>query len=129
MRIVGVTMIRSALAAFAAVFMLWASALWADENAHPSYPELGITTSGPSIGYWWGRTGLRFTGMYRDKDHHEFHLNIGYAFVDSATAQQSINLLTSWVAGSDPGHTHQAKPLAVFRAFPAMSRSEIPLKS
>jgi hypothetical protein len=99
-------MVRSALFAFAAVSMLWASAIWADENDHLSYPELGITKSllfHPSIGYWWGRTGVRVTGMYVDKDHHEFHLNIGYAFRDSAKVQQSINLLTSWVVGSDPG--------------------------
>ncbi len=96
-------MVRRGLFAFAVAFMLWASALWADENDNLSYPELGITTSGPSIGYWWGRTGLRVTGMYADKDHHELHLNIGYAFADSAKVQQSINLLTSWAAGSDPG--------------------------
>ena len=95
--------IRSALAAFAAVSMLWVGAIRADENDHLSYPEVGITTSGPSVGYWWGRTGLRLTGMYVNKDHHEFHLNIGYAFADSAKVQQSINVLTSWVAGSDPG--------------------------
>jgi hypothetical protein len=96
-------MIRSALAACAAVSMLWMSAIRADENDHLSYPELGITTSGPSIGYWWGRTGVRVTGMYVNKDHHKLHLNIGYAFSDSATVQQSLNLLTSWVVGSDPG--------------------------
>jgi hypothetical protein len=100
-------MIRRAVSAFAALLILWASAIRAEENDHLSYPELGITTSflliHPSIGYWWGRTGLRLTGMYVNKDHHEFHLNIGYGFYDSANVQQSINLLTSWVAGSDPG--------------------------
>jgi hypothetical protein len=107
MRVARSTMIRSALSACVAVSMLWTIAIKADENDHLSYPELGITTSGllihPSIGYWWDRIGLRVTGMYINKDHHEFHLNIGYAFSDSATVQQSINLLTSWVAGSDPG--------------------------
>lgn len=37
------------------------------------------------------------------KDHHEFHLNIGYKLYDSDKAQHSVNLLTSRVAGSDPG--------------------------
>ena len=100
-------MIRIALSAFAALLILWASYIRAEEKDQLSYPELGITTSflliHPSIGHWWGRTGLRLTGMYVNKDHHEFHLNIGYAFSDSAKVQQSINLLTSWVAGSDPG--------------------------
>ncbi|MGA1825811.1 MAG: hypothetical protein ACMUIP_14240 [bacterium] len=100
-------MIRRAILAFAALSILWASYLRAEENDHLSYPELGITTSSliiqPSIGYWWGRTGLRFTGMYLNKDHHEFHLNIGYELSDSEKVQHSINLLTSWVVGSDPG--------------------------
>jgi hypothetical protein len=99
-------MINSAVAACAAVLMLWAISLRADESEPLSYPELGITKSllfHPSIGYWWGRIGLRLTGMYLNKDHHEFHVNLGYAFSDSAHVQQSINLLTSWVAGSDPG--------------------------
>ena len=99
-------MIRRAVSAFAAFLMLWASSIRAEENDHLSYPELGITKSlliHPSIGYWWGRRGLRLTGMYLNKDRHEFHLNLGYAFYDSAKVQHSINLLTSWVAGSDPG--------------------------
>jgi hypothetical protein len=41
--------------------------------------------------------------MYVSKNEHEFHLNLGYAFADSAKVQQSINLLTSWMVGSDPG--------------------------
>jgi hypothetical protein len=89
------------------LFVLWASTLWADENDQQSYPEVGITTSGPSIGYWWGRTGVRVTGMYINKAHHELHLNLGYAFADSAKVQQSLNLLTSWVVGSDPGADYQ----------------------
>ncbi len=100
-------LIRIALSAFAALSILWAGYTRAEEKDHLSYPELGITTSTliihPSIGYWWGRTGLRFTGMYLNRDHHEFHLNIGYWLYDSDKVQHSINLLTSWVAGSDPG--------------------------
>lgn len=41
--------------------------------------------------------------MYLNKDHHEYHLNFGYQLRDSGRVQHSINLLTSWVAGSDPG--------------------------
>ena len=100
-------MIRIALSALAASSILWASYIRAGEKEHPSYPELGITTTfliiHPSIGYWWDRTGLRFTGMYLAMDHHEFHLNIGHRLYDSEKVQHSINLLTSWVAGSDPG--------------------------
>ena len=99
--------LRIALSAFALSSTLWATCLSAEEKVQLSYPELGITTSTlivhPSIGYWWGRTGLRFTGMYLNKDHHEFHLNIGYWLYDSEKVQHSINLLTSWVAGRDPG--------------------------
>lgn len=100
------TMLRSTVSAWVVVSMLWAISLRADEHAHLAYPELGITKSllfHPSIGYWWGRTGLRVTGMYLDNDHHEFHVNIGYALADSGHMQQSLNLLTSWVVGSDPG--------------------------
>ncbi|MBN2105521.1 hypothetical protein JW835_15895 [bacterium] len=100
-------MTRTALSAFTALSIFWVSHIRAEEKDQLSYPELGITTSlliiHPSIGYWWGRTGLRFTGMYLKKDHHEFHLNIGYGLYDSEKVQHSINLLTSWVAGSDPG--------------------------
>jgi hypothetical protein len=100
-------MIRIAFSAFAALLILWASDIKAEEKKQLSYPELGLTTSSlvihPSIGYWWGRTGLRFTGMYLDTEHQEFHLNIGYGLYDSEKVQHSINLLTSWVAGSDPG--------------------------
>ena len=100
-------MIRFAVSFFAVLSILLAGDNSAEENDQLSYPELGITTSfliiHPSIGYWWGPTGVRFTGMYLNKDLHEFHLNIGYALYDSDKVQHSINLLTSWVAGSDPG--------------------------
>jgi hypothetical protein len=86
--------------------MLWAGPLRAGGNGSLSYPELGVTKSlffHPSAGYWLGRAGLRVTGIYLNKDRHEFHLNIGCAFHDSAKVQQSINLITSRVVGSDPG--------------------------
>ena len=96
-----------AIIAYTASLILCAGYVGANETEQKSYPELGVTATSliihPSIGYWWGRTGLRFTGMYVNKDHHEFHLNIGYGLYDSENVQQSINLLTSWVAGSDPG--------------------------
>jgi hypothetical protein len=100
-------MIRLAISAFTVLLILCTGYTTAEGNDHLSYPELGITTSfliiHPSIGYWWSQTGLRFTGMYLNSDHHEFHLNLGYRLYDSEKVQHSINLLTSWVAGSDPG--------------------------
>ncbi|MBN1781371.1 hypothetical protein JW948_09620 [bacterium] len=47
------------------------------------------------------------SGMYINKDHYECHFNIGYAFYNSKKFQQGINLLTSWVTGSDPGADYQ----------------------
>lgn len=41
--------------------------------------------------------------MYLNEDHNEYHLNFGYALSDSKKVQHGINLLTSWVVGSDPG--------------------------
>ena len=74
---------------------------------HLSYPELGITTSlsiiHPSLGYWFGKTGIRFTGMYLTKSKYEFHLNFGYALYDTEKMQHTINVLTSWVSARDPG--------------------------
>jgi hypothetical protein len=100
-------MLGIVLSAFAILLILLASNMRAEEKAQRSYPELGITTSSliihPSVGYWWGRTGVRFTGMYLNRDHHEYHFNIGYALSDVENVQHSVNLLTSWVAGSDPG--------------------------
>ena len=100
-------MTRIAIIAFTASLVLCASHVCAKETDQPSYPELGITTTSliihPSIGYWFGKIGTRFTGMYLNKDHHEFHFNIGYRLHDTDRTQHSINLLTSWIAGSDPG--------------------------
>jgi hypothetical protein len=97
---------RLALTAFAGFLALWASHVRAEETDRPSYLELGLTASTciyPSIGYWWGRTGARFTGMYFGEDWHEYHVNFGYEIDDSGDVQHSVNLLTSWVVGSDPG--------------------------
>lgn len=100
-------MIRNAFIVIATLFIFWTSILSAEEKNHLSYPELGITTSfqliHPSIGYWWNHAGLRLNGMYANRDLYEFHLNIGYGLYDTETVQHSINLLTSWIAGSDPG--------------------------
>lgn len=99
--------IKIAFLAIAALSFLWANPIGAEEEGSLSYPEFGITTTfhilHPSIGYWWGRRGIRFSGMYGARDHQEFHLNIGYSLSDSEKVHQSINLLTSWVVGSDPG--------------------------
>ena len=106
MSVVGSKMVRNMLFAVASVMMLWTNALGAEEQNKLSYPEVGITKSmliRPSIGYWWNRTGVRLSGMYLNEDFHEFQFNFGYAFYDSIKLQQSINLVTCWVVGSDPG--------------------------
>ena len=99
--------VRLILSVLTILSVVWPSYLIAGEKDQLSYPELGITTSiqiiHPSIGYWWGRKGVRLTGMYLKKDLYEFHFNIGYAIYDSETVQHSINLLTSKITGSDPG--------------------------
>lgn len=95
-----------AVAAFVVFAVCCAHDVRAEENASPSYFELGVVASSllqPSIGYWWGRTGVRYSGMYLHKSHHESHLNFGYQLSDSKNVQRSINLLTSWVVASDPG--------------------------
>jgi len=100
-------MVRLILSVLTILSVVGPSCLIAGEKDQLSYPELGITTSlqiiHPSIGYWWGKKGIRFPGMYLKKDLHEFHFNIGYALYESEKAQHSINLLTSKIAGSDPG--------------------------
>jgi hypothetical protein len=100
-------MVRLTLSVLAVLSILEPDYISAGEKDQLSYLELGVTTSTliiqPSIGYWWGRKGVRFTGMYLKKDQNELHLNIGYALYDSKKTQHSINLLTSRVAGSDPG--------------------------
>lgn len=97
---------KSALSAFVILSLFYTYAVKADQPKYPSYMELGITVSAivhPSIGYWWGRKGLRVSGMYYDDDHYEYHLNMGYVLFNTEKAQHSVNLLTSWVVGSDPG--------------------------
>lgn len=95
------------LAGLLVPLIIWTSDIKAQEKNHPSYPELGVTTSfsmiHPSVGYWFGRVGLRFNGMYLKKDNLECHFNIGYELYRSEKIQHSINLLTSRVVGSDPG--------------------------
>ena len=72
-----------------------------------SYPEVGLTTSSllisPNLGHWFGRVGIRLSGMYLGEDHQEAHLNVGYKWSDTARTQHSINLLTGKIVGSDPG--------------------------
>ncbi len=75
-----------------------------------SYPELGVTLGAIphlSMGYWWERKGVRVSGMYLNKKRNEFHLNLGYAHVETKRVQRSINVLTSWVVGSDPGADYE----------------------
>lgn len=92
--------------ALAALLILVAGNVKADNKEYPSYPELGIILGlgvHPAVGYWWGRMGIRFSGMYKNKDDKEYHLNFGYVLRDTGKVQQSINLLTSRIVGSDPG--------------------------
>ncbi len=99
-------MIKIVLSSFAVLVLFCANHIMAEEKYQQSYPEFGITKSlliQPSIGYWWDRAGLRFSGIYLNEEQNEFHLNIGYKLVDSEKVQHCINLLTSWVAGSDLG--------------------------
>ena len=113
-------MIRIVLSAFAALSIFLASHVRAEDKDQQSYLELGITASTlihPSIGYWWDRTGVRFTGMYLDRDHHEYHFNIGYEIDDSENVQHSINLLTSWVVGSDPGADYRYAATGIAYGF------------
>jgi len=52
--------------------MLCVGIAGAEEDRRLSYPELGLVFSGalaqPSVGYWWGRTGVRLSGMYYARD-------------------------------------------------------------
>jgi len=106
MRITGSKIVRSLLLTVAIVMILSTNALGNEKQIKLAYPEVGITRSllfRPSIGYWWNRAGVRLSGMYLEEDLHEFQLNFGYAFYESVKLQQSINLVTCWVVGSDPG--------------------------
>ena len=71
-----------------------------------SYMEVGVVSTmlvQPSVGYWWNDYGLRLSGIYQDALHHEYHVNIGYVLADEGEMQHAVNLLSSWVVGSDPG--------------------------
>ena len=97
---------RAYLLVFATLMPLWSYAAGADEKIRTAYMEVGIAASmllKPAFGYWYDGIGVRFSGMYLDKDHQELDVNIGHVICDSKNLQQTINLLTSWVVGSDPG--------------------------
>jgi len=99
-------MTRNLLRTIIIFLLLCANSVQAKEIRQSSYLELGVTASTlihPSIGYWWGPFGIRFTGMYLHEDHHEYHMNFGFALSESKDVQHSINLLTSRVVASDPG--------------------------
>ena len=92
--------------ALAAMLILVVGSVKADNEKYPSYPELGVILGlvlHPAVGYWWGRMGIRFSGMYKNNDDKEYHLNFGYVLRDTGKVQHSINLLTSRIVGSDPG--------------------------
>jgi len=106
MSITGTKMARNILLAVVVIMMFCTNAYATEEQTKLSYPEVGITKSmlfRPSIGYWWNHAGVRLSGMYLDKDQQDFQFNMGYAFYDKVKMQQSINLVTFWVVGSDPG--------------------------
>jgi len=88
------------------IFILTPNFTFSKENETLSYLEIGITKSiliNPSIGYWYNKKGIRISGMYLNKNSNELHINFGYSLYDSRRTQHSINLLTSWITGSDPG--------------------------
>lgn len=92
--------------ALAALLIFVAGNVAANDGRYPSYPELGVLLGlgvHPAVGYWWGRKGIRFSGIYKNEDDKEYHLNFGYVLSDTGNVQQSINLLTSRIVGSDPG--------------------------
>ncbi len=70
---------------------------------HTSYPELGVTTSGINLGYWYGRFGLRLSQYYFNPFHSDMVLNLGYKLYDNRKTQHSLNLLAGRYTGSDPG--------------------------
>lgn len=94
---------------FFCITLLCTSTVNAEENL-ASYPEVGIAVSGIphlSVGYWWEQKGVRLSGMYLGDEKNELHLNLAYAFSDEESVQHSINLLTSWVVGNDPGADYE----------------------
>ncbi len=68
-----------------------------------SYPELGITTAGINLGYWFNRYGFRLSQYYLNNTHNRMTFNIGYKLSDNEKTQKSINILAGKYMGSDPG--------------------------
>ena len=68
-----------------------------------SYPELGWTSYGITLGYWHKRIGLRLANYYFDEDRNGMRINLGYKLSDNEKTQQSLNLVTGRFVGSDPG--------------------------
>ena len=68
-----------------------------------SYPELGWTSYGITLGYWHKRIGLRLANYYFDEDSNGMRINLGYKLSDNEKTQQSLNLVTGRFVGSDPG--------------------------
>lgn len=110
----------------AIVSILFCSVVWADEvnkESKPknlknvSYPEIGLTASplliSPNFGYWFGPIGIRLSGMYLNENHNEAHFNLGFKFSDNEKTQQSINLLSGLIVGSDPGADYNYTYLGV----------------
>lgn len=87
------------------IMSVYCSAANAVQNME-SYPELGLIIGGalqPSVGYWWGKKGLRLSGIRSGGKKKEFHLNLGYTLSESKNSHRSINLITSRIIGNDPG--------------------------
>ena len=100
---------KSILSAVIAVFVLYGTGdVWSDESnlidlKEVSYPELGLTSYGINLGYWYKRTGLRLSQYYLNETRNGMMLNLGYKLSDTEKTQTSINLLAARYVGSDPG--------------------------
>lgn len=76
-----------------------------DEQEFKSYPELGITLGSPALvqpefSYWFGQSGLRFSGFYWD-DLFGFQLNIGIKLFDNGDVYHSISPLFGFTFRDD----------------------------
>jgi len=118
--------IKNILLIIIIVSMLFGNVVWANEvnkECKPkdlknvSYPEVGLTTSllliSPNLGYWFGPIGIRLSGMYLNENNNEVHFNLGYKLSDNGKTQQSINLLSGVIVGSDPGADYNYTYLGV----------------
>ncbi len=89
------------------LFLMLAMPAASEERSRAVYPEAGILFSGilvqPAAGFWYGRWGVRISGMYYRDDWYQFHFNLAWAFYDRPEIQQSLTIHTSHIAGSDPG--------------------------